>query len=167
MALISCHECKKEISSEAKVCPNCGAEPRQKFKIGRTILLIMVVIVIGKCATMPDKSEKQAAMSPEERAAQQKAEEDSQRRHIAAASGMLAIKKSLRDPGSVIWETVLVNDDASTVCIEYRAKNGFGGYSKEHAAFFGNRSSQTATDWNKQCANKTMHDQKHSALAIK
>lgn len=30
MALIECHECKKEISDQAKVCPGCGAKaPRE------------------------------------------------------------------------------------------------------------------------------------------
>jgi hypothetical protein len=30
MALVTCHECKAEISSEAATCPKCGATPRNK-----------------------------------------------------------------------------------------------------------------------------------------
>ena len=30
MALISCYECSHQISSEAAMCPNCGAKPKTK-----------------------------------------------------------------------------------------------------------------------------------------
>ena len=33
MALIECHECKTEISSEAAACPKCGAPNRQKSAV--------------------------------------------------------------------------------------------------------------------------------------
>lgn len=30
MALVACHECKEEISAQAKVCPKCGAKGPKK-----------------------------------------------------------------------------------------------------------------------------------------
>ncbi len=37
MALVKCHECGREISTEAKVCPNCGAKNKD-FKRSKIII---------------------------------------------------------------------------------------------------------------------------------
>lgn len=55
MALIKCKECGKEISSEAKVCPNCGYENKKttsnkqssnQIKTGSIVSLIACSIII-------------------------------------------------------------------------------------------------------------------------
>ena len=58
MALIKCPECRKEISSEAKACPNCGKPIKQSPKkpwykiwwiwliIGLSVYLIAMVIIL-------------------------------------------------------------------------------------------------------------------------
>ena len=50
MALVKCKECSKEISSQAKVCPNCGAKTefaKMKSKDNKlTVLVILGLIVI-------------------------------------------------------------------------------------------------------------------------
>jgi predicted nucleic acid-binding Zn ribbon protein len=51
MALIKCHECGKEISTEAKVCPQCGAKNknRRKSKIitfGGTFILLFGIFAV-------------------------------------------------------------------------------------------------------------------------
>jgi hypothetical protein len=52
MALVSCRECGKEVSSQAPVCPYCGIKnPSKKshqIRMGLTIAIIAVVI--GLCA---------------------------------------------------------------------------------------------------------------------
>ncbi len=50
MALKPCKECRKEISSEAKVCPKCGkkdptAVPTRRLKIGLIVLMALVAFV--------------------------------------------------------------------------------------------------------------------------
>ena len=53
MALINCKECKKEISSSADRCPNCGVKnPANHIGCGASFLVIvLVLILIGLFAT--------------------------------------------------------------------------------------------------------------------
>ena len=44
MALTQCQECRKEISSAAKTCPNCGAKPRGGSTALRVALCFILVI---------------------------------------------------------------------------------------------------------------------------
>jgi ABC-type ATPase with predicted acetyltransferase domain len=62
MAMTTCRECKKEISSEAKTCPHCGvsAPGRRGVNIstpaGCMIIILLLVVVfyfIGKNADTP------------------------------------------------------------------------------------------------------------------
>lgn len=46
MALITCRECNKEVSSEAKVCPHCGAKPRNEHTGLKVLVLIVGVLTI-------------------------------------------------------------------------------------------------------------------------
>ena len=66
MALISCHECSKEISSEANACPNCGAAPKKPEKHGVSGLgigamaiafLLLVVVVIANFGGNPQRAQ--------------------------------------------------------------------------------------------------------------
>jgi hypothetical protein len=45
MALRPCKECKKEISSEAKVCPNCGKKQETGGGIGCLGVIIVLVVL--------------------------------------------------------------------------------------------------------------------------
>lgn len=53
MALISCHECGKEVSTEAKACQFCGAKPKPKISKSESnfttyfILALFGVVVYG------------------------------------------------------------------------------------------------------------------------
>lgn len=47
MALIKCFECKKEVSSKARACPNCGA--RHSIDQLQRVTYIMVIIAISVC----------------------------------------------------------------------------------------------------------------------
>ena len=53
MGLQQCHECKKDVSSKAKICPNCGAPVKKTSEINMKIiagffifLLLFVFIAI-------------------------------------------------------------------------------------------------------------------------
>jgi len=47
MALAKCKECGKEISSQAKVCPNCGASIKKKAGCSIIILVLLAIIFIS------------------------------------------------------------------------------------------------------------------------
>lgn len=50
MALIKCSECNQEISSKAKVCPNCGKK-RKKGCLKFALIFLAVIFCIGLIAT--------------------------------------------------------------------------------------------------------------------
>ena len=72
MALKPCRECKKEVSTEAEMCPRCGAQrpteapapvrvPAQGV-IGCVVLAAVMLLAIGYCnANTPEKSPTQKA----------------------------------------------------------------------------------------------------------
>lgn len=76
------------------------------------------------------------------------------------------IKAALRNPDSVQWSGMLANDDASVICIEYRAQNGFGGLNLEHVAYAKGKLQTSVQAWNKYCAEKRMWDMKRAKYAI-
>lgn len=47
MALIACKECSKDVSTEAKACPNCGARIKPKSKAVRNTLLAVVGLTVA------------------------------------------------------------------------------------------------------------------------
>lgn len=54
--LIDCPECKKEISSDAKFCPQCGADIQKKKKAestlgGFAIAIVVCVLLFNKCTS--------------------------------------------------------------------------------------------------------------------
>ncbi len=185
MALIKCHECGKKVSTEATVCPACGAavkipEPKQvgasRNRIVKWVLVIVALYALGGII----KAVMEASKSPEElkqdaesnQAAQlKKAEHDKQavismRRAKIAAIAAQTIQQAARNPASVIWEGILANDDASVVCIEMRAQNGFGGMNIESMAVINGEIKTSDTAWNKNCANKTLFDVKSEVINL-
>lgn len=47
MAIKTCKECGKEISSSAKKCPNCGKDQRNQFAKHKIITAVLVLVVVG------------------------------------------------------------------------------------------------------------------------
>lgn len=48
MALMKCHECGGDVSSEAKTCPKCGVVPRSKSNKLQTVFgVLFAVAMIG------------------------------------------------------------------------------------------------------------------------
>jgi hypothetical protein len=167
MSLIKCGECGKEISSKAEVCPQCGAKPEKKIGIvGKIFLgfiaLFVLLSFIGSLVSNPTSTDGHSFASAEDAA---KAADEI--RFQKAALVASAIKRSLRDPDSVKWAGIWTNDDASTICIEYRARNGFGGMNHEHVAVTKAGASQEAEAWNRSCANKQLHDLSRVRYALK
>lgn len=75
-----------------------------------------------------------------------------------ASLAAAAIKKSLHDPDSLKWSFIQANHDASVMCFEYRAKNGFGAMRLQQATYANKKLIEGASAWNKNCANKKLFD---------
>lgn len=181
MALIICHECRGSVSSEAKVCPGCGAKVKipklEKKPYSKTSLrilygILILVFVVGpiyrgvqymlKSPEQIALEEKQKQEAAVQRAAQKVAEEKAAtlqlNREKAGTLTALAIRNTSRNPNSVIWDSITVNDDYSVVCVELRAENGFGGINRESIVGIDGKIISGSKAWNKYCAGKTMHD---------
>ena len=166
MALIKCHECLQQVSTEAKNCPSCGAPVKLRMtKQSWTALILSFVIVVGGISGLnyyKNILKPKPILSSEE--LRQKRLE-SARTNLAIAATK-AIKAGLRNPDSAKWETVNVNEDGSVICVEYRAQNGFGGYSREYVTFVRNKPSESSFVWNKQCVKGKFYDLKSVANFI-
>ena len=88
-----------------------------------------------------------------------------EKRFRVAVALLKSVKSSLRDPESFAVEYVGVSEDATVACVEYRAKNGFGGMNKELAVYAKDNISQTPESWNKHCR-INLYDMKHARLAL-
>ena len=162
MALKPCAECGVRISTQAEACPQCGAKARATMgPIGRVVLgLVAASVGISVFSSGGDDKpvEKPAplAKTPEQIASEAAEKSRSQR----AIFVVTALKHGLRDPDSVKWESVSVSDDSSVVCVEYRAKNGFGGVNFEQTVYTKRKFSTAAKPWNRHCAGKRLNDLK-------
>lgn len=162
MSLKPCKECGKEISTEAKACPSCGASPPKKTSIVTWAIVLFVVVMItksilgGQSDATPEVTAIVKTPQKIEAEAAQKKREDA-RFDLAYSIGK-GLKKSLRDPDSLTWEFVGIDEAATVACIKYRAKNGFGGMNAEAAAIVGTKVLKSTADWNKYCTKPHLYD---------
>lgn len=156
MALTKCKECGKEVSDTAGKCPNCGAKVAKPLGVAGWLLVAFTAFVVYQCSSIASnpKNQTTTVTDPKEEARFQK----------TAATARI-IKSNLREPESMTLESARANDDASVVCLEYRARNGFGGMSKEFVVFANGKASQEANAWNKHCT-KPLFDMKHIKYAL-
>jgi hypothetical protein len=163
MALTKCKECGNEVSTTAKTCPKCGAKAPKKMGLFAKIALgfiglTFVMAFFGSrdrapvapatpSATSAPASAK-ASPQADEAAAKEKKNSDRAWRAVAA---MATIKQGLRNPASVQWGEIRADETGNTVCIEYRAQNGFGGLNLERATAIGPSLSTRVEDWNNHC----------------
>lgn len=161
----ACRECGAEVSDQAKTCPKCGVStPVRKTSlltwIATAAAVAAMVLYVVTYEPRPPRAEA-APLTPEEQA--EKALDE--RRFNLAVGALIFIKKNLREPESVVWEGVWVNDAATVICVEYRARNGFGGMNRELAVITDSKLEKTARAWNAKCT-KGMHDKTSARLAI-
>jgi hypothetical protein len=163
MALIKCDECAREVSDTAPHCPGCGAKVRKPTSRLTLIIGGFILVAIGSSVFSSNSNSAKPApqKTPQQLAAEAKKEAAFQR----TADITRQLKAALRDPESVQWESIRANDDASLVCLQYRARNGFGGMNREVAIVQGNKVSQRAADWNKHCT-QPLTDMHHVRLAL-
>jgi len=118
MALITCHECKKDISDQADKCPYCGAKPTFSGKASAlriTAAVAGTIFLLSFCM-------RSSPPTPPEPASQESSAINACRDFI---------EKSLHDPDSAKFDTTskavtTQKGETWTVMRGVRAKNGFG-----------------------------------------
>ena len=164
MALFACHECGKQISTEAKVCPNCGAKARPpKSKTRWSVILSAIAFVFIASAIMrggqsPSQTATVVASPP---ATTRSAPSPRDAQLQKAVLGAKVLRSALNDPDSFDLSTLLLMDDG-TACYEFRAKNGFGakmiGYAVQTTdgkmLVKEQDGSRFTAVWNKQCTKR-------------
>lgn len=167
MALVDCKECGKSVSDAAKSCPSCGKELPKPMGRFRLAVILVFLASIGSAMMGKSSPPAAAANSPAPVAApsaEAVAKEASFQKVVQFAR---LVKASLKDPESVAWANIMANDDASVICLEYRARNSYGAMSKESASYVNGASSQKPSVWNRHCAGRPLNDMGHATYALK
>jgi len=163
MALIKCRECGKDISTEAKACPHCGAKPPYRPSLAFILIAGLLVVFGIKASIESSRPPHQDAPKTAEQIAEDAAKE---RRHLVVAVTAKKLKDSMREPDSVEWLYIGTNDTAEVVCLRYRARNGFGGMTVETMTVTTNEAGTEAVLWNRHCTGTGLHDMLYVRNAI-
>lgn len=166
----TCPHCGVSAADRTRIKADADmAAARARAGCGKFLLYSFGAIVIGMIGLSVIGGMLERSMTPEERAARAKAdqeeraaeavrkqEEDARRaienrRQGAAMATAAVIKQALRDPSSVVWHQMLVSDDASVICVEYGARNGFGGMNRELVVVAAGKVQQSAKAWAAHC----------------
>jgi len=138
MALFPCHECGQKISTESKICPQCGAKSRPpgsnraKYLFGFLAILVLVTCMHEsdklKLQTENAKQEaaaREAAKSPAQRASEAAAKKKRDAQLTLVAAGIKSLRQGMKDPSAFDLTSAIVMPNG-TGCVEYRGKNSFG-----------------------------------------
>lgn len=124
------------------------------------LVFVAINIVISAASMLGGKPETNDIVPGDKNPQKAESKEDLAHKARVTSSriAVASLKSALNDPDSLAVEQVLVSADATTVCMTYRAKNGFGGYIRNHMSMKDGRGSVDADDWNKRCAGKQFSD---------
>lgn len=151
MALKPCKECGNPISKSAKACPQCGYKKKKTSVFTWLVLVIFLSIMYSVLSTNSPPAPLTRQTSKPLPSAEEIAES---KRRAGVSVAASTIKTALRDPKSIEWLETYSDNDGTLVCIQYRAKNGFGGMAiNKSAVFFG-----VISDWDKHCVGKKLHN---------
>jgi DNA-directed RNA polymerase subunit RPC12/RpoP len=169
MALVACHECGTHISDQALACPKCGAKPRKKTtptkKVASWLLAGLIAFIVFHL--LPSEQADTTVSKPEspELAAQAAARAADQNRFRQSMHMLRQIRDSMRDPDSFVVERVTANDDASVICVQYHARNGFNGMNREQVVVDNGKGNKGADAWKKRCTS-SMHDMNMAGVSL-
>ncbi len=134
MALATCKECGRQVSTQAKACPGCGGPPpkapRQKITWkGWTALFLVGWVVFRMYSNTDDTASSQQAAKAKE--TQPTAREQENRQDLWIIKGKEAVLQKLKDPDSAKFRDVYFHRGKlgmPVACGQVNAKNSMGGY---------------------------------------
>lgn len=161
MALVQCKECKAQISSDAKACPQCGAKTPAKTSV--VTMLIGGLIIFGLLKAMLSESTQAAAptKSPAQLAQESKKEADFQ--NVVRVARWA--KERSKNPASFTLTYGGITD-SGTVCIEFRGTNSFNAVVPGRYVMSNTVSGDSVQLWNKHCANQPITDFSYARQAL-
>jgi hypothetical protein len=162
MALIKCKDCGKEVSSKAKVCPNCGrAVPKRTSLITWLFAGLICFVALsaifggrGSQSIAPAATTAASAAAPAGAAPEKKPDPDIDAA-LRVGNLVLNLRAAARNPDSFrLTKAYRMKNGAA--CIEYRAQNGFGGLNVGKALAIGTQFKTNETEgfagaWNHYC----------------
>lgn len=165
MALVKCRECGKEMSSQAKACPHCGA-PRPKGTSSSTIIFgAFLVLVVGSCIFSGDRPTGTSTSTSTPKPPPSAADLAKEKEFRTVVAGLRWIKESMKNPKS--FELVSARMiDGKALCIEYRGTNSFNAVVVNRRVITDAVNSDKAKDWNASCAGKSGTDYLYARNAL-
>lgn len=161
MALIACRECKAQISTDAKACPQCGAKPSGGMSVFTAALIL--VVIAGVLASLGDHKETPPA--PQKTEAQKLADAAREREFQTVVAGAKWIKGTMKKPETFELLSALMID-GKVICYEYKARNSWNDVREGYRVITDDVNSDEPKVWNKHCANKTGTDYSHARIAL-
>lgn len=162
MALVHCKECGKDMSSEAKSCPSCGAPPPKTTSTATIVVGGFFTLFVVSWVYNATNSASTAGMSKPPPTPEEVQKEKNFQTVVAGARW---IKKNMKNPASFeLVSAGMVGNSAA--CYEYRGKNSFNAVVPNYRVITESVNSGDAKDWNKYCAKKPMTDFTYARQAL-
>lgn len=117
MALVKCIECSGTVSTKAQFCPHCGAKTKPTYNfawLGFMAALVPMTFYVATLVYIYGLTDPNRHLRWEK-----------------ALDSANTVTLAMRDPSSLQWEKIRADNNGSLICMEYRAKNGFGALNKE------------------------------------
>lgn len=161
MAMTSCRECGKPISTEAKTCPHCGAAPRpaavKTNPMAGMAKLFLASMVLLTLLVMCSSGSDEPAKTPPDPA--------KERRFREEVGALLHIKNNMKNPAS--FELVsFIRTPADTLCITYRGTNSFNAVVTQRHTINNNTNSASPQDWAQHCQDRAGEDVSKAKYAL-
>lgn len=126
-------------------------------------LAAFAFVTLGGCTKDPDESiAKQKELQAEKNVIGSKSLSEKTKSKDAAIQQttalLRAIRRDMRDPDTIVWDSIAANEDGSTVCILFRAKNALGGYVRQTRTYANGSISPSPPEWAKYCIGKSLTD---------
>ena len=172
-----CPQCAEAVKADAKLCRFCGFQfpaspplpekPNTGWgkKIGIAFAVLFGISFINALSHIGQAGSHSAAPTPSPASPQtpDAGKDLTGERKARAVAATMSILGAARDPGSVTFESIGVNESATVTCVEYSGRNGFNGMERGTVAFDGKGTPhQGAAFWNKNCRGK-MYEMKGDA----
>lgn len=161
MALVTCRECKAQISTSAKACPQCGAKRSAGIGCGGIVLAGILLVSLATCIS--GGGSKDTPEGPPLTAAEQAAKDRRDRERGAVAMATKVLRQSMKDPKSFELERALFMQDGSG-CYEFFGRNSFNARIRGSAVYTGSQLIQNSQGkaftraWNERCGGKSGED---------